>query len=656
MDVVDSGRISAADAAKIEALNKDYVPFKRVFEDALNLGQKAGGPKGFADLPKAIHSITGSSREIIDPLESTVKDIYLFTKLADNNRAGRALADLADKTEGGGWWLSRVDDLGKAPSKENVLTTYRDGQPVHYQVRDPDLYQAVLSLDEKGADTIVKILSYPASLLRAGATLSPDFIVRNPIRDQLSALIYSKYGFVPGVDLVKGIMHAVNQDELYQLYLESGAGHSALVSLDREYLQGTLRKLLENKNAFVNAFRHPVQTLQEISELMEVGTRLGEFERALAKEGTSREGLMKAALAARDITVDFARKGTKMGTWNRLVAFSNASVQGMDKMRRAFLENPAGTTVKATLAITLPSMLLWMVNKDDPFYDELPSWRKDLFWNIPAGTKDVKQKDGSIVKATRFISIPKPFELGVIFGTIPERTLTWLKEKDPKAMDGLAKTLFDAGTPGFIPTAAVWAIEAWANRDLRTGVSIVPEGETGLEAWRQYGAATSETAKLIGKATNLSPRKIDNTIREVLGGLGKYGVDLADAGLVAAGVAKPVAKPARTLSEIPIAKAFAVETPQTSSASIDRFYREADALEKKYQTSKKGGTKLRREEGTRLSRLRDYRQALSDLRQLRSKVEFSKTMTPQQKRAEIDRINLAMTNLARKALGEETIK
>lgn len=656
MDLVDSGRISKETAARIEALNKDYVPFKRVFEDALNFGQKAGSSRGFADLPKAVHEIKGSSREIIDPLESTVKDIYLMTKLADNNRVGRALADLADNTEGAGWWLSRVDDLGKVPAKENILTIYRNGEAVHYQVRDPDLYQAILSLDEKGTETIVKILSYPASLLRAGATLSPDFIARNPIRDQLSALVYSKYGFVPGVDLVKGIMHAVKQDELYQLYLESGAGHAALVSLDRDYLQGSLRKLLEGKNSFINAFKHPVATLQDISELMEVGTRLGEFERALAKEGASREGLMKAALAARDITVDFGRKGTKMGTWNRLVAFSNASVQGMDKMRRAFIENPVGTTVKASLAITLPSVLLWMVNKDDPWYHELPAWRKDLFWNIPAGTRDVKQKDGSIVKATRFVSIPKPFELGVIFGTVPERALTWLKEKDPKAMDGLARTIFDAGTPGFVPTAAVWAIEAWANRDLRTGVSIVPEGETGLEAWRQYGAATSETAKLIGKATNLSPRKIDNTIREVLGGLGKYGVELADVGLVAAGVAKPVPKPARTLSETPIAKAFAVETPQTSSASVDRFYREADALESKYQTSKKGGQKLRREEGTRLTRYRAYRQALSDLRQLRSRVELSKTMTPQAKRAELDRINLAMTNLARKALGEEPIK
>lgn len=656
MDLVDSGRISKETAARIEALNKDYVPFKRVFEDALNFGQKAGSSKGFADLPKAVHEIKGSSREIIDPLESTIEDIYLFTKLADNNRVGRALADLADNTEGAGWWLSRVDDLGKVPAKENILTVYRNGEAVHYQVRDPDLYRAVLALDGEASSIVLKILSYPASLLRAGATLSPDFIARNPIRDQFSALIYSKYGFVPGVDLIKGIMHAVNQDEVYQLYLESGAGHAALVSLDREYLQGTLRRFLENKNAFVNAFKHPVSTLQDISELMEVGTRLGEFSKAIAKEGTSREGLMKAALAARDITVDFARKGTETGWLNRTIAFFNASLQGTDKMRRAFIEDPRGTTVKATLAITLPSVLLWSVNKDDPWYHELPAWRRDLFWNIPAGTRDVKQKDGSIVKATRFVSIPKPFELGVIFGTAPERALTWIHEKDPHALDGFAETVIGAGTPSIIPNAAVWWLEAEMNKNLRTGAPIVPESETGLEPWRQYGPQTSETAKLVGRAVNVSPRVVDNTIREVLGGLGKYGVELADVGLVATGIAKPPPKPARTLSQTPIAKAFVTEPPDTSSVSLDRFYREVDALESKYQTSKKGGQKLRREEGTRLSRLRDYRQALSDFRQLRSQVESSLKMTPQQKRAEIDRINLAMTNLARKALGEEQIK
>ena len=65
---------------------------------------------------------------------------------------------------------------------------------------------------------------------------------------------------------------------------------------------------------------------------------------------------------------------------NMLVAFLNANVQGTDKLLRTFKDNPLGATAKAVAAVTLPSVLLYLANKDDDRWkSQIPDWQKDNF-------------------------------------------------------------------------------------------------------------------------------------------------------------------------------------------------------------------------------------------------------------------------------------
>lgn len=96
-------------------------------------------------------------------------------------------------------------------------------------------------------------------------------------------------------------------------------------------------------------------------------------------------------------------------------------------MFREWKANPRDMTVKTAMWITLPSVLLWELNKDDPRYQELPQWQKDIFWIIP--TKDT------------LIKIPKPFELGILFGTVPERMLQWDYDKKENKREWDSKAL-----------------------------------------------------------------------------------------------------------------------------------------------------------------------------------------------------------------------
>jgi hypothetical protein len=173
--------------------------------------------------------------------------------------------------------------------------------------------------------------------------LSPEFIARNPIRDQLSAFLFSGSGFKPYLDMARGIFSLARKDASYQEWLRSGGPMASLVSMDRAYLQTGLRDLIEQGGLWQssrNVLLHPIEGLRALSELAENATRLGEFKRSRAKGAT----IPEAGFASREVTLDFNRAGIKGQAANRIIAFFNAQLQGADKMAREFKKNPTRMT------------------------------------------------------------------------------------------------------------------------------------------------------------------------------------------------------------------------------------------------------------------------------------------------------------------------
>jgi hypothetical protein len=335
---------------------------------------------------------------------------------------------------------------------------------------EPDLFKAIQGLNAEDVGLIFRVLSMPSRMLRAGATLSPDFSVRNPIRDQFSALVYSKYGFKPGIDLAKGIFELFKKGDVYDLWRMGGGEHSMLVSLDRANLQQNYKELMRSTGAnIIHHITHPIEALQMFSEITEQATRLGEMKRALQ----AGENPMQSAFASREVTLDFARVGTKTKAINSLIAFFNSNLQGQDKMIRAFKTRPFQTLIKVLLGITLPSILLYFANRKDPRWKEVPQWQKDLFW---------------IVFTEKHIwRIPKPFELGILFGSVPERVLEFMDTKDPKLFTELESAIANGATPGFIPTFMAPIIENITNYSFFLNRPIVPQGTKDLPAEAQAG-------------------------------------------------------------------------------------------------------------------------------------------------------------------------
>jgi hypothetical protein len=532
--------------------------------------------------------------------------------------------------------------------KDNVISVYRDGKPELYQVH-PDVARTFQALDKESVNALTELLSYPASWLRAGATLTPEFIARNPLRDQFSAFVYSKYGFVPGVDLVRGVFELAGKTDVYWDWKKGGGDHSMLVSMDRSYMQDQLVDVLQ-KYPVQNLIRNPIEGLRVLSELGEAGTRIGEFRKGILEEGRTKEGIQQAGFAAREVTLDFARKGASGKVMNAITAFWNAGLQGQDKMVREFIENPAGMAWKTAVAITLPSVLLAIANHDDPRYKDLPQWQKDTFWIIPT--------DSTIYR------IPKPFELGILFGSVPERITHYLLDQDPHSFDGILKSIYQAGMPGFFPTAAIPIMENWANRSTFFNRPIVPQNRTDLLSEYQYGPYTSETAKAIGKVLGklpwmdtlpvASPAKIENLIFGWTGGLGRYAMNLSDISLEAAGIVKQdYEKPAKTLADYPLIKAFVVRYPSASTENITRFYDDYEKVTKRinsFKAMQKEGRfdeAMKIMEGGDLENLNGTYQALKNIHSMVDAVTINPMMKPEEKREFTDILYMQMTDIAK---------
>lgn len=651
----DSGVISPTAYNEMVATRAFYVPFQRVFD---SLGGQTG-PGDSLQASNPVKGMTGSERMVIDPLESIIRNAYLFTQMAERNVVGTKLVDLllphgeAENTNtppppGAPLATLRALGVGIDPHEFEAMVQavrpvggaevriFRDGTPETYRV-DPELAMAVKNLDSQSMGDMERMLRPFANALRAGAVLQPDFVARHSIRDFLYAVV-THPGFFSPLDMIRGFTSLAVKDADYQEWLSSGGASVSMVSLDRRYLQNSINDLtgtgilerawnvVDNPGSSVldktkavagvpldAARKFILSPMQAAVHFAESATHIGTFikakNEALAGQPPStqltKEQILDAGFASRDIAVDAARMGAKMRTWNALSAFSNIAIQDSDRVVRAFINAPMSTAVKVAGAISLPSALAWMNGQGDSRYEDAPDWQKDLFWVIPTDRWQVGADDGRPRDQVRTVDgqtqinngitfrIPKPWGMGLIFGSGVERGLSAFAADKPDAFKGFGGSMAAVSIPSLIPNAVTPIIEQFANRSTFTNRTLVPDQMEKYLPEYQYTPYTTETSKALGQIMGAfpgikqekaepgmmggvaralsSPILMENYLRAWTGNLGMYALQAADKGLRVAGALPDPPRPDDTLADIPFVKAFVARYPSASTQSIQDF-------------------------------------------------------------------------------------
>lgn len=654
-NLVDSGNMSESTYNTILKQNPNYIPFQRVMEDNGFAGVTPVVKKRFTGVRDKIRRIVGSERDIENPFESIIKNTYQIMDVAGRNKVARSVANMRgvfpeeisevfmpmkpitlseaeagiskdaeisiniinklqnqidkiyDKENLSDTDLKEVENLQGLRDKENnklsqtlsaedkkvifrpsqfvpkgnVIEYFEDGKRKFVEVSS-NLYQAMSGLNEPSLGIVARILSVPANMLRVGATITPEFFFRNLIRDQYTAKMQTNFGFKPFVDTVGAMSDILNKREIYYDWLRSGGSYAGIVELSRPNLKKAYNKLLEPKYKKVLRGLNIINTAQEISQFFERATRVAAFKSAKNSDMAD----IEAGFESRESTLDFARRGAKTKNLGAVVPFLNAGVQAFDKSVRSAKADPIGFTMKGLALITVPSLLLYLKNKDDEDYKEIPRWQKDLFWVTKVGET--------------YVRIPKPFGYGQIFGTLPERFLEYVNERDPKAFDGLIKTLYDSFSPisgdpvtGLLPTAIKPLIENATNWNFFLERNIVPKSKERLITELQYGKYTSETAKQLSRVSmpfigKTAPAKIDNLVRGYFGGTGGYALQLSDKLIETVKRSKdePI-EPKRPLefADYPLLKGFVTRSVTGKQAeSYQQFYNNKNEIDKAYNS------------------------------------------------------------------------
>jgi hypothetical protein len=590
--------------------NKDYVPFFRDFLEESGKGNFA------TNVRNPIKFFGGSFKKILDPFESIYNNIYTFVTIAKRNEANVSFINMIEKGQ-------KIDknffpevQLSEKRTKETKITSkelesivdnpanlkpsvangfsvfrkesgilkdseiviYRNGKREVWEVGET--FARPTKVYDKGSFRIVAdFLSLPSRMLRLGATGSAEFMYNNVPRDAVGGAIQSKGWYPPFTQtlvglamIIKPTRKAFGLKSVYDQYIKSQALQNSIITMDRTYFNKTVKSYLTKTNP-IHLINNLPEYFRVYIEFSEKINRMGVYKLALKrnlKEGLDpTQALNKAAVETRDNPIDYKRMGHSIHGLNQLSAFFNARIQGLGQSIKAFKERPAKSLAKSFMYITAPSVALWFANHNDPDYQSLPQWRKDLFWNIR-------------VNGT-YYPIAKPFELGLIFGTGAERFLDYFYDKDPRALEKFGDATLVQLFKGIIPIPDVvkpW-FEAANNRNFFFDRAIIPAGLEGIPSEYQFTDFTSETTKLIAGLIRKingddfskfsSPLIIENAWRGLTGGLGGYLLAISDSLLDAAGIINRENNRKKMLSEYPVIKAIFIKNPDRNAEPITDF-------------------------------------------------------------------------------------
>lgn len=705
----------------------EYIPFYRAENESV-IGP--GTRKGLAGQSSGIRTLKGGEQALADPLANIVRN---FTRLLDS--AGKNRATLLAVDQLGETFFTKaqrefqpatipLDQVKKhlseqgvseqaiagmpnaalkgvarmlsivPPTGEDVVRVMRAGKAEYYTVLDPLVLRSLTAFKQANKNLAIKPFIFFKRLLTTGVTTTAEFVGANFLRDSGSAWVISDDRFIPGWDSVRGVVETLRNDQTNREMMMAGGTFlgGQFYGGDPDSAAAALRRALRQKGlssreieGFVGTVaRTPLHLWDgwlKLSGGVENANRRAVYDAALRAGKTK----LEAAYAARDL-MDFSMQGD--AAWVQFFAdvlpFFNARLQGLYKLgRRAGTKEGKRAIVLRGGVIALASvgLMAWNLAMHGDAYDELEEWDKDAYWHIAPGTE-------------YHIRIPKPFEIGIAFATIPERIMAAIQHArtDGEAGDR-PKATFDAalrattGTLAMnpIPQGALPIVEQWANKRFFSGRPIESMGDDKLLPEAREEWFTSDTAKLIadaaGNKTGLSAKRIEHLWNGYTGGLGAYLLDSSD--WVVRQATDAPERPEMALRDFPLVGRFARGgNPAPNPKSVGEFYdllgraEEIEGTIKEYY-ARSGNPDMQGEDiGERAFELmeehrwllgdtynskrlkagigfenvramRKVRSKLSDLRQDADDVALSQSLSAHEKRVQLDEIAAKRAKLAR---------
>lgn len=539
--LVDTGLITQENYNQMRNMYPNYIPTYRVMEKAGNgstsyregrrlrnrnpIGKAKGGTSEVLSFDEAMaykmSSVVNAaikndiSREVYSfaqaqPTEAAKNGILIKQNSANANTA-IDIDSFTDELE---------KNIARETSRGNYeITFYDNGKPQTMKI-SKDVWEAYNFLDDKLAGSGYRMMAELGkkitSPMKAATTgYNPLFALTNPIRDAQTYAINNsaKNGAQAAKNYVKALKEVLTGSDTYDQYRALGGsqnGYYGSETYNRMYKD--MRNGKDGVSKVRDVLRKPFDAIASLGEFTEILPRYAEYLNTIDNLGNTDAGRLQASLNAADVTVNFNRTAQLSALANAWVPYFNAGLQGADRTLRQIKAHPIKTTVRATASVFLPTLLVYLINKDNPHWEDVKDGVKDNYYLLPnyAGAIDIYGYPET------FIRIPKSREFGALFSASFERFIRALDESEsdnkslketlPTAFDGYSDTLVNSfAPPDILGDNILGSIRRLGTNTAWHGGKIIPSNLTDVSPEYQYDINTSGIAKEIANKTNKVP-------------------------------------------------------------------------------------------------------------------------------------------------------
>lgn len=567
----DSGLISDETADRLKNTYKYYVPLKvEEFEStktATTTPRKIGVKGSVIWKAKGSNFFDAQSRRnpVIESINAYIQDDIK----AERNRTFQTLMGLTREINDKNIleiyrprYQEMTDGLGnkvfiplhKEPPNQSISGNV-DGKVVYIIAKDKDLFKSLNNVPQGNYSTAVKVLQGVNSYLRnVNTLLNPEFIATNFARDIQTALINisAEDARKMSLQMIKNIPNAAKgifqnekgvESKWSKIYQELKDNGGDISWLDINSVDKIQKEVVEAEKAYrKNPTQGKVKDLMMIMgefftstiKASEMATRLAAYQAAIENNYPPK----KAASLAKNLTVNFEKKGFAGNIINTFYLFANAGLQGAFRIFKALGKkgrggNRARAIVTGVIATSFLNSMINELNDDEDELELLTDSDRDrkMVWKLPDG--------GSI-------TIPLPYGYNV-FWALGQNMYRYVSEKT-NASQFMAATISsvngafnpfssaiddDAGAAliqSITPTAVKPIVEIGMNKNWN-GAPVKPEqfpfgpkkkeSELYFSTVRKPSRKVTEFLSELGVA-EISPEIIDYTVDFLGGGLGRF--------------------------------------------------------------------------------------------------------------------------------------
>jgi inorganic pyrophosphatase len=450
-----------------------YVPLKGWKDQAMDpdVQQMFGMPKkgkGFDTGGKLTKQRTGRTSRAATILANIVAQAQATIILSEKAKVGRAFYEFVKATPSSRLWsIDEVEYMkyvdpntglvrqGVNPQyklNDNVIRVKIGGKDMHITLNDeiPQMMRIAQAMKNLNPDSIGPILSFMHRINRylsmVSTSLNPEFTVTNALRDVQTGLINLNEVDIDGIKRKitkdwRKAWWAIRRGEQKTRWIAKN--HTAQWAAEWEEFKKQGAKV-----GWIDHYKSPVELDSKLQRMLGpdgmIGwtwhgiSRLGDFvenenlavENALRlssyvnlrNAGVSQE---RAAEYAKNLTVNFNRKG-EAGTFiNSLYLFFNAAMQGTARMFMATKNKKVrrvmyGIVAAAMLREILNQLLSPLDDDDEPLYDKIPEGEKErnMIFMLPEAAdgmiKSVLPRWITPADRISYIKIPLPYGYNVL--------------------------------------------------------------------------------------------------------------------------------------------------------------------------------------------------------------------------------------------------